>query len=87
MERERPGPRRLRLTLGKNQLPLPTDPGVLERRTTLATAELPIKLDAKLVQLRQDSAQSKTQIANKRLTAAQDLTWALINTPAFLFNR
>ncbi len=82
-----PDLRKLRLTLGKNQLPLAIDPGVIERRTAVATAELPIKLDAKLVQLRQDSAQSKAQLANKRLTAAQDLTWALINTPSFLFNR
>lgn len=82
-----PDLRKLRLALGKNQLPLPTDPGVIERRDALAKAESPIKLDPKLVQLRQDSAQSKTQMANKRLTAAQDLTWALINTPAFLFNR
>ncbi|MGB8170421.1 MAG: DUF1549 and DUF1553 domain-containing protein [Chthoniobacteraceae bacterium] len=82
-----PDLRKLRLTLGKNQLPLAIDPGVLERRTSLAAAELPIKLDAQLVQLRQDATQSKAQIANKRLTAAQDLTWALINTPAFLFNR
>lgn len=82
-----PDLRRLRLTLGKNQLPLATDPGVIQRREALAQAELPIKLDAKLVQLRQDAAQSKLQIANKRVTAAQDLTWALINTPSFLFNR
>jgi hypothetical protein len=82
-----PDLRKLRLTLGKNQLPLAIDPGVIERRNALAQAELPIKLDAKLVQLRQDAEQSKTQIANKRLTAAQDLTWALINTPSFLFNR
>ena len=82
-----PDLRKLRLTFGKNQLPLAIDPGVLERRAALATTELPIKLDPKLVQLRQDAAQSKTQIANKRLTAAQDLTWALINTPSFLFNR
>ncbi len=82
-----PDLRKLRLTYGKHQLPLPTDPGVLERRALLATAEEPIKLDPKLVQLRQDAAQSKAQIANKRLTAAQDLTWALINNAAFLFNR
>ena len=57
------------------------------RRASLAQAEEPIKLDPKLVQLRQDAAQSKLQFADKRLTGAQDLTWALINNAAFLFNR
>lgn len=79
--------RKLRLVLGKNQLPLPIDPGVISRREAQAVAELPIKIDPKLVQLRQDVTQSKAQIANKRLTGAQDLTWALINSSAFLFNR
>jgi hypothetical protein len=75
-----------RLAAGKFALPLPIDPGVTERKTSLATSEEPIKLDAKLVQLRQDASQSKAQILNTRLTGAQDLTWALINSPAFLFN-
>jgi len=39
------------------------------------------------VQLRKDVDLSKHQLEEKRLTAAQDLTWALINTPSFLFNR
>jgi hypothetical protein len=77
---------KLTLALGKIRLPLPIDPGVLERRDALAKAEEPIKLDPKLVQLRQDSEQSNTQITNERLTAAQDLVWALVNSPAFLFN-
>ena len=78
--------RKRRLTAGKNALPLPTDPGILERRTAIAKAEEPIRLDSRLVQLRQDIEQSKAQVANKRLTGIQDLTWALVNTPAFLFN-
>jgi hypothetical protein len=77
---------KLQLAWGKNKLPLAIDPGVLQRRETLAKAELPIKLDPKLVQLRQDSTESNSQLVNKRLTAAQDLTWALVNNPAFLFN-
>ena len=79
--------RKRRLTLAKNQMPLPTDPGVIERRGVLAKAEEPIRIDPKLVQLRADSEQSKAQLANRRLTGAQDLVWALVNTPAFLFNR
>ncbi len=77
---------KLRLSAGKLALPLPTDQGILDRRAAVARTEEPIKLDAKLVQLRQDAVQSKAQAANKRLTGAQDLAWALINTPAFLFN-
>ncbi len=79
--------RKRRLTLAKNQMPLPTDPGVFERRSMLVKAEEPIRIDPKLVQLRADSEQSKAQLANRRLTGAQDLVWALVNTPAFLFNR
>jgi hypothetical protein len=43
-------------------------------------------IDPKLLQLRRDAGLSAAQIAQRRLTAAQDLTWALINSPAFLFN-
>jgi hypothetical protein len=39
------------------------------------------------VQLRLDTAMSVRQLTDKRLTMAQDLAWALINNPAFLFNR
>jgi hypothetical protein len=78
--------RKRRLNIGKLQLPLPTDPGIIQRRDAIAKAELPIKIDPKLLQLRQDMEQSKLQIANKRLTGVQDLAWALINTPSFLFN-
>jgi WD40 repeat protein len=42
--------------------------------------------DPLLVQLRTDVQQSTEQLENLRLTAAEDLTWALINSPAFLFN-
>ncbi len=79
--------RKRRLTLAKNELPLPTDSGIIERRSAVAKAEEPIRLDQKLVQLRADVEQSKQQMTNRRLTGAQDLVWALVNTPAFLFNR
>ena len=76
-----------RLTLAKNRIPLRTDPGIVERRQILAKAEEPIRIDPKLIQLRADAEQSQMQIANRRLTGSQDLVWALVNTPAFLFNR
>lgn len=77
---------KLDLAYGASKLPIPTDPGTLQRRASLAKAEEPIRLDPKLVQLRQDSVNSKAQATNTRLTGAQDLVWALVNNPAFLFN-
>ncbi len=79
--------RKRRLTLAKNQMPLPIDPGIIDRRSAVAKAEQPIRIDPKLVQLRADAEQSKMQMTNRRLTGAQDLVWALVNTPSFLFNR
>ena len=39
-----------------------------------------------LALLRKDVEMSIQQSVSRRLTAAQDVTWALINSPAFLFN-
>jgi len=66
--------------------PLPVDPQLIALETKHTDSQKPIVLDPKLIQLRRDSALSQTQLGNKRLTAAQDLAWALINSPAFLFN-
>ncbi len=52
----------------------------------LAAASEPLPIDPKLAQLRADVKISSEQLGNARLTAVQDLTWALINSPAFLFN-
>ena len=70
----------------KAKTPLPVDPKFTELTKTLAKAEEPIRLDPHLVQLREDTLMSGTQRGNKRLTAVQDLTWALINSGSFLFN-
>lgn len=43
-------------------------------------------LDADLARLTQATA-NRPQPGNSRLLGAQDLAWALMNTPAFLFNR
>ncbi len=76
----------LRATLLAEQRPLPADEKMVALQAALKTAETPVLDDPKIVQLRQDVRMSIEQAANRRLTAAQDLTWALINNSAFLFN-
>ena len=66
--------------------PLPEDPGVTSRKERIAFVSQEIKDDTRLVRLREDVKFSAKQVESKRLTAAQDLAWALINNPAFLFN-
>jgi WD40 repeat protein len=66
--------------------PLPADTMLATLEQRKAELSNPTPDDPLLVQLRQDARQSTQQLANPRLTAAEDLTWALINSPAFLFN-
>ena len=56
-------------------------------REKLGRYELPIPINAKLQRLENDVITSQKQLENLRLTATQDLTWALLNSPSFLFNR
>ncbi len=74
-------------SLAKANQPLPADPkeGVL--RQALERARMPILLPPEIVRLRRAVRLSEEQLLQKRVIGAQDLTWALINTPAFLFNR
>ncbi|MCH2388990.1 MAG: hypothetical protein MK240_12385, partial [Opitutales bacterium] len=66
--------------------PLPTDSAMDELKAALVKAEQQVPVDPTLIQLRNDARFSVEQAANRRLTAAQDLTWALINNAAFIFN-
>ena len=52
----------------------------------LAKAKTPIAIPSSLAKIRQDRDYSTKQLENRRLTAAQDLVWALVNSPSFLFN-
>ncbi|HUG90005.1 MAG TPA: DUF1549 domain-containing protein [Planctomycetaceae bacterium] len=72
--------------LAEAQKPLPPDPKLVQLKETLETASRPIPEDPALVRLKSDLEMSTQQLSNQRLTAAQDLAWALINSPEFLFN-
>ncbi|MDA1179060.1 MAG: DUF1553 domain-containing protein, partial [Planctomycetota bacterium] len=68
--------------------PLPPDATQVTLETQLhELRERPLPGDTVLKRLQDDLAESTQQVENQRLTAAQDLVWALINTPSFLFNR
>ena len=69
-----------------SRAPLPTDPQLKVLRDRAESAGKPLPLDPLLARLRQDVEMSIKQATERRLTAAQDITWALINSPSFLFN-
>lgn len=73
-------------TLAEARKPVPEDSQVMELKQALAKAEEPLTEDPQLRDLNRALELSSQQIENRRLTAAQDLAWALINNPAFLFN-
>ncbi len=66
--------------------PRSTDPKLVELRNNLLEMQKVLPVDRKLTRLRNDVLLSTQQVKKNRLIAAQDLTWALINSPAFLFN-
>jgi hypothetical protein len=72
--------------LNMSKAPLPIDPKLKELRDQLEFAKRSVAPDSVLVGLRHDLEMSVQQAATRRLTAAQDIAWALINSPAFLFN-
>ena len=59
---------------------------IVAAREKLARLSKPLAPDSQLKQLNEDVVTSELQLKNRRLTAAQDLAWALINSPSFLFN-
>ncbi len=79
--------RNLQAALGVASQPLPVDPKLVELQGKLELVNQPLRPDGRLLQLQADVKNSEAQLGNKRLTAAQDVVWALINTPSFLFNR
>ncbi len=78
--------RRLQKQLAEAKKPLPADPKLVELERKLAEAKKPIPIDPKLRDLRRAVELSKKDVQRYRLTAAQDIVWALVNTSEFLFN-
>lgn len=72
--------------LAAAKAPPAADPRLETLKAALAEASQPVSPDPLLEQLRKDVEMSVRQAAERRLTAAQDIAWALINSPAFLFN-
>ena len=79
--------KKLQEALANAKKPRPADPKIAELEGGVKEAEKPIPEDYKLARLKKDAGLSEQQKNQKRLTAAQDIAWAIINTPAFLFNR
>ena len=73
--------------LATARTPVPKDPSIVAIEQKIAKFKVVTPTDQTLERLRTDVAQSTKQLSEERLTAAEDLTWALINSPAFLFNR
>ena len=68
-------------------MPRPVDAMLASLKAKLDEASQPLPVDPKFARLQRAVALSEGQLKDQRLTAAQDLAWALINTSAFLFNR
>lgn len=65
---------------------LPEDAQLATLKKVVESARKPLPTDARLTQIQNDLDMSVKQSVARRLTVAQDVAWALINSPAFLFN-
>ena len=72
---------------GRSPKPLPVDPQIKQLQEKLTVAQKPVPLPPEIARLRRALDQARGNLPRKRIVGAQDLAWAIINTPAFLFNR
>lgn len=79
--------KRLQAVITEANKPRPMDPMLVALKAKLDEAKLPLPVDPKFARLERAVKLSEGQLKEARLTAAQDLAWALVNSSAFLFNR
>lgn len=78
--------KRLEKTLAEANTPRPKDPKINELEIAIKKVSAPLKVPPRVAEYKRAVDLSQQQIGNPRLTAVQDIAWALINNPAFLFN-
>ena len=81
-----PALHQLNTDLAEAKKPIPEPKELQSARKALDELLALPSVSPRLSILENDVALSASQTKNARLTAAQDLAWALINSPAFLFN-
>jgi len=81
-----PVPGKLKAAIAEAKKPVPEPENLREARKELADLLALPPVSPRMANLEGDVALSAAQAAQARLTAAQDLAWALINSRAFLFN-
>ena len=74
------------MELAAARQPLSPHPEIAAVEKQLEQARQPITEPAELQRLKINVDNSTQQLASRRLTSAEDLAWALINSPSFLFN-
>ncbi len=77
---------KLQAALMAAEQPAGEDTHMKQLEAKLAASQQPLPMDGKLQQMRRAVELSEEQLKNRRLTVAQDVVWALINNPAFLYN-
>jgi hypothetical protein len=82
-----PGSQEHMKKVAEAKVPRPVDPGLKTLREKLSRVEVPVPEIPKLVRLERAMQLSEQQLKNRRVTVVHDIAWALINSPAFLFNR
>ena len=78
--------KKLESTLAEVSKARPKDPKLNELEIALKKASAPLNIHPRVAEYKRAVELSQQQLGNPRLTAAQDIAWALINNPAFLFN-